>query len=410
MEARRYQALDILRGFSILYVVFIHGAIYNYSQFNQLDIANLPLYLLAIGAVGLWGGIFVVYSLAINTARLICRNNYALLKFRSFSYLVIAGLIYLFVLGTAQSLLLGRWAIGGETTQLTAVAELIRGQEVNIHIEKLFSSSGLKIIGLNLLVVPIMTYFIFRRSGLRDKIESYQLFIGLGLIALLFSFVRLFLYSDWIDAVISGNWLMSYIGGLFLADPYPGIAYLAYGFFGVALGLMLFYRRLDHLRNYMLPLGVVMTVSGMVTLQFIQPDFFGPSWFWYAKIIFESGIFILLFCLAIWLDIVSSKNLSHKFTTLLRPAHQLLEPVSRICLTIYLFETLTSELLRPVFASMSANWDQSIAACLTIGLANTALWLTTGHVWKRWNYRFSIEHGWVLISNVFGRKSTKLMK
>ncbi len=408
MPIKRYQALDILRGFSILYVVFIHGAIYNYGQFNQLDVANLPLYLLAIGAVGLWGGVFIVYSLAVNIAKLLSRGSQISLPFRSLSYLVIAGLVYLFILGTIQSLLLGRWAIGSELPQLTAVAELIRGQEVNIHVEKLFSSSGLKMIGLNLLVVTSVTYLVFRRTGLRDKLENYMLFVYLGLIVMIFSFLRLFLYSDWIEALASGNWLMSYIGGLFLADPYPGIAYLAYGFFGVALGMMLHYRRLDYLRNYMLPLGGFMTLAGLVALQFIEPDFFGPSWFWYAKVIFETGIFILLFCLAIWLDIAAARNHTSKLEAVLKPLHRFLEPASRICLTIYLLETLTSELLRPAFTSVLPNWEQNITACLMIGLVNMVLWLALAHVWARQNYKFSVEYGWVRLSAMFGRESTKL--
>lgn len=401
---KRLQPLDILRGFSILYVVFIHGAIYNFDAFSQIDIDSLPLYLLVIGAVGLWGGIFVVYSLIVNTVKLLGRIERSEINFRQISHLVIAGLVYLLILGTIQSLLLGRWAIESDTIQLTAIAELIRGQDMTVHFDKLFTSSGLKIIGLNLIIAPLVIYAALRRTGLKDRPDSYQLFFGLGLTILGFSFLRIFLYPDWIEAMMNGNWMAGLAGGLVLADPYPGIAYSSYGMFGVGLGLILYYRRLDYLRRYVLPLGLILVAVGSVANSLTTASFFGPSWFWYGKIVLETGIFLLLFCLAIWIELRGVSVRSGFW----QAAYRLLGPASRISLTIYLFETLTSELLRLVFSHFAPDWPTSVTACLLLGAVNLIVWLSLAHVWQRYNYRYSIEYLWVVIWQLFGRKSTKL--
>lgn len=408
MIYKRYQALDILRAFSILYVVFIHGAIYNFAGFSGLDLTGLPIYLLVIGAVGLWGGIFVIYSLAVNVISALGKSSDATLSLRTLSYLMLASLVYIFIVGSIQTLFLGRWSIDDSSPQLTVIAELLRGQHIDIHLAKLLDGSGIKMIGLNLLVVPLVLYAIFRRRGLRDDPDNYILLVSLGLIVLLFSFTRLFLYGDWLEALANDNWLGGFIGSLLVADPYPGITYLAYGFFGAAIGLMLWYRRTAYLGKYLLTLGACLVLVGLAAMSMTEAQLFGPSWFWFAKVIAETGVFLLLVSGAALIDIVAKSAKPSKINKWLQLVHRLLEPASRICLTIYLFETTTSELMRHAWFGLAPGWNGSIAACLLFGLSNMVLWLGLAHVWKRWNYKFSVEHGWVKLSAMFGRESTKL--
>jgi hypothetical protein len=402
----RYRTLDVIRGFSILYVIFIHGAIYNYSRINDLDFAQLPVLLLVAGAVGLWGGVFVVYSLIVNTISSLRRSSKKRLEFKAFGYLALAGLLYILVVGSIQTLLLGRWSLG-VNPDITVVAEIIRGQPIDIHLEKLLTGSGIKMIGINLLVVPLIMYAAFRKTGLRDESQNYLFFGTIGLLLLLTSFTRLFLYSDWVQALAEGNWVTGFIGSLFVADPYPGIAYLSYGFFGVALGMMLYYKRKDYLRRYMAPLGATLLLLGGIGMTTQPPDLFGASWFWYFKVIAEAGFFVAGFAL-VMLRMLGKQERRNAASLTSRLWGEPLAAVSRISLTAYLLETLTSELLRHVWFWFNPSWTGSIQVCLMFGFTNMAIWVAIALLWRRWNFRWSIEDLWVRGFASIGKQSTKL--
>lgn len=406
--AKRLQPLDILRGIAIGYVIFIHGAIYNFAGFGSLNISELPLALVVIGMIGLWGGIFAIYSLLANVLMTLRRDHQTRLTFRTIGYVVLAGLIFMTVIGTLQTLIFGRWSLGGEVLELSVVAELMRGQDLIVHWDKLFTGSGIRTIGLNLVVVPLVIYAIFRKTGLRDRADTYQLLFGLGLIVMIMSFLRIFFYSGWVAAVAEQNYLLAGVGSFLLADPYPGIAYLAYGFFGSGLALVLYYKRLDILKKYIFSIALALMAVGAAGVALNEPSMFGASWFWYFKMILETGLFVMFFVIAIWLVLtdrkmigVDSRGLSKIYAGIIA--------LSRISLTAYMFETLTSEALRYVWFLVNPDWEMSVRACLLFGATNLLIWILIALAWQRKNFKYSVEYGWVWMFRKFGKRSSKLL-
>ena len=401
----RYRALDLIRGISIMYVVFIHASIYNYAKFKDLNIAELPLFVLALGAAGLWGGVFIFYSLIVNTVSILRKHKAGASLGRTIGYLVFSGAIYILLIGTIQTLFLGRWSLGAyPPIDLTVIAETLRGQEVSVHFEKLLTGSGIKTIGLSLLIVPIFVYLIIRESGGRDRPINYSFLAITGVMIALLSFLRIYLYGDWLDTLRSSDWLGSMLGSLFIADPYPGIAYLAYGFIGAAIGMMVYYKKKDHLRNYMIPLGFALAAIGGAGVVLNQPSFFGASWFWYFKVLLEAGLFVIMFSL-IALSIINKSKMKSRSNSKWSAT---IISMSRISLTVYMLETLTSELLRPVFFKINSSWDESLVWCALLGIVNLILWLILATLWRRYDYKYSIEYFWVLFFRSIGKNSTKL--
>jgi hypothetical protein len=407
----RLRSLDAARGVAIAYVIFIHGVIYNLYTFGELDIKSLAPPIIALGVVGLWGGVFVVYSLMLNTMMVLRRLDEKRSLRNTAGFLVAAGGVYLGVIGSIQSLILGRWPIGSEDETLyTYAAQLIRGfDDASLHLVNLMSASGIKTIGLGLLVTSLVLMVVLKQRRTTTHKELHLLFMALGVIILGFSFLRIYLYEPWLVSLAEQQWILGYVGGLFLADPYPGIAYLSYGFFGVALAIVLHYRRTEFLYKFVLPIAATLITVGIAGI-FSQPlQFFGASWFWYFKILFESGCFLLIFS---GLTMVAlHENRLRRALKNKRQWLRLFSPImalSRISLTAYLLEMVTSELLRYVWFALDSDWDKSLLFCSTLAITNVAVWLCIAVMWRRANYKYSLEYFWVKMFAAFGKQSTKL--
>lgn len=400
----RIAQLDVVRGFAIIYVVFIHSVLYNYTQINNVDLAHTPWPLLLIGAMGLWGGVFVMYSLIVNSFSVFRAGGGRAVALRTIMPLVVAGLAYIFIIGTLQTMVFGRWAANIATPQIdhTLVAEVVRSEPLDLHADRIFTGSGIKSVGLNLVVVPLVLYFVFWRRGLRDEKRTYLILIIVALAVLAFSYLRLYMYDQWIHDVLVNNYLSAWLGSLLIASPYPGVAYLSYGFWGVAMGAMYFYKRYDLLRKVVLPIGGVLLALGMLNAVRYPGTVFEVTEFWYWKMVLETGVFLLLFAGTL---LVASKQ-TFKYGRVWR----FVEPFSRVSLSVYMLETLTSEMLRPIWFRHDIDWQQGYLGPLLLGVANVVVWTVIVFAWKRANYRYSVEYFWVRAFKLIGKSSTKLMR
>jgi hypothetical protein len=85
-----------------------------------------------------------------------------------------------------------------------------------------------------------------------------------------------------------------------------------------------------------------------------------------------------------------------------------LKRFSRISLTIYMFETTTSEIFRIALHQVWPSWDQTINGCLLFGSLNVVLWIVILFFWAKVNFKFSLEYYWVLFFKRIGKDSTKM--
>ena len=94
MKNERILSLDLLRGTAVILIVFLHSSIYNFARIHLLDFSNPPVVVVLMSFLALWGGVFIILSMTVNTLMLGSATSRGM-SFRPFSFLIIAGLLYL---------------------------------------------------------------------------------------------------------------------------------------------------------------------------------------------------------------------------------------------------------------------------------------------------------------------------
>ncbi len=176
MRNERIQSLDMLRGLAVMLIILFHSSIYNFANIHLLDFSNPPIIVVLISFMGLWGGMFIIYSMTMNTLMLGSATR-ANMSFRPFYFLILAGLFYL-VVHFILNLFLGRWNVDFVNNQpiLTETAYLLRNGSLTAPASiKLFDGSSIGTIGMNLIILSVMLYLIFRKGSM-DK-TGHLLFI-----------------------------------------------------------------------------------------------------------------------------------------------------------------------------------------------------------------------------------------
>ncbi|MFA5084716.1 MAG: hypothetical protein WC475_05080, partial [Candidatus Paceibacterota bacterium] len=83
---------------------------------------------------------------------------------------------------------------------------------------------------------------------------------------------------------------------------------------------------------------------------------------------------------------------------------------SRVSLTVYLLETLVSEILRKISSAIIPSWNQTINGCLIFGAINVFVWIAILFFWQKKDFKYSLEYYWVKLFKKMGKNSTKLDK
>ena len=400
VTSKRIESLDVLRGAALMLIILFHSSIYNYANINKIDFSNPPLMVVLMSFMALWGGIFIIYSMVANTI-LILRRKETLPKTKIFSYSLIAGVCYIF-LHYILNIFLGRWNNDFVNNQpdMTAVASSLRNLEISLpHLSKFFEGSSLSAIAFNLLIMSGVLYLLLRNNGIAKEKRNYYILGTLGTLIILFSFIRVSIFPLFTQALETGNYLAATFYSFVIANPYPLLPYLAYGFFGTMTGMMIYLGRSKQLKFIITPLGVVFLVYGLIGMMNFEKTISTPDYFWYFKTNFELGIFILLLIFTI---------------LVLEPRAKLLNKLSvfkwfsRVSLTIYMLETTVSELFRLIYLTLIPSWNQTINGCLIFGALNILLWILILFFWRKLNFKYSLEYFWVMFFNKIGKSSTKM--
>lgn len=396
-EPTRIDSLDLGRGLSLMAILLFHGAIYNFANIHLLDFSNPPLVVVLISFLGLWGGIFILYSMAINTWMLAGRSSPGNL-IPQLKFLLLAGALYL-LLHFVLNLALGRWHIDFENNRpsLPLAASLIRSGRLEPPPTSLwFDGSSLSTIALNLILLSGLSYALLKSGGIRKDLRNYLVLGGSGTAILLLSFTRIGLFPLYEKAVAEGPVIRGVLLSFLLANPYPLLPYLAYGLFGILLGLMLYKNQRQLMRRVMIPLGLFFLLLGLAGMSRFDKTISVPDYFWYFKTYFELGAFILLFVA------FALPKKAGRFTLFIRR-------FSRVSLTVYLLETSVSELLRAPAAWLAPGWDQTINGSLAFGALQVVVWSIILFFWEKAHFRYSLEYFWVKGLERLGKKSTKML-
>ncbi len=400
MERRRLESLDLLRGVALLFILLFHASIYNFANINKLDLSHPPIVVVMISFMALWGGIFIIVSMVVNTL-MVLRRSKGGVRPGTFGYLILAGLLF-FVCHYLLTVALGRWNLDFVNNQpsLPIVAGTLRNMRLTMPpLANWFEGSPLSTIAANLMVLSVVLFALLKSgSGLKET--GIYLILGLaGVAIMLASSARVALYPLYTEAVASHSYLMATAYSVTLANPYPLLPYLGYGVFGVLIGMMAYHGRTKLLAMVVAPAGLLFLGYGVRGMMGLPKTISTPDFFWYYKTQAELGLFLLIVVLA--LLVVEPRAAQWRGTAIIKD-------VSRISLTIYMLETSVSEIVRKAALAIAPSWNQTIEGCLWFGAVNVVLWLLIVFAWRKSGFRYSLEYFWVALFARIGKHSTKM--
>jgi len=397
---KRINSLDFLRGISIILIIFFHTSIYNYANIHKIDFNNPPIIMVVMSFLVLWGGLIIFYSGIINAIMLSGRIEKSS-NLQHTKFLFIAGGIYI-IIHYILNIFLGRWNVDFINNQpdMTVVASSIRNMQLTFpRITKFFEGSSISTIGLNLIIVSSLLYFLLRKKGYEKEKRNYRLLGILGFVIMLFSFTRIYIYGIIARSIESQNYLLATIFSFIIANPYPLFPYLAYSLFASIIGLMIYKKRKNLIKKIIFPIGLFFLIYGLIGCMNFPKTISKADYFWYFKTHLELGIFILVMIFFILtFEFGNKKIIDIPF----------INWFSRISLTLYLFETLLSEILGKIFNGLIPTWNQTINGCLFFGTVNVVIWILLLNIWRKTYFKFSVEYLWVKLFYKLGKNSTKM--
>ena len=348
----------------------------------------------------LWGGLLIFYSGIVNTI-MFSRRSEKLGNLTHVVFSFIAGGIYI-IIHYILNIFLGRWNVDFINNQpdMTMVASSIRHMQLIFpHITKFFEGSSISTIGLNLIIVASLLFFLFKNKGFEKEKRIYWMLGISGFAIMIFSFTRIYLYGIVSQSIQAKNYLLATILSFVIANPYPLLPYLGYGLFASIMGLMIYKKRKNLIKKVIVPIGIFFFIYGLVGCMNFPKTISKADYFWYFKTHLELGIFILViaFFLLIF-EFRDKKIINIPF----------IKWFSRIGLTVYLFETLLSEIFRKILNYLIPVWNQTINGCLVFGALNVLAWILILYIWQKTNFKFSIEYWWVKLFHRLGKQSTKM--
>lgn len=397
---KRIDSLDFLRGISLMLVVFFHTSVYNFANIHKIDFSNPPIIVVLISFLVLWGGVLIFYSGIVNTIMLSGRIE-KLGNLKPANFLFIAGGIYL-IIHYLLNIFLGRWNVDFVNNQpdMTVVASSIRDMQLTLpRITKFFEGSSISTIGLNLIIVTSLLLFLLGNKGFEKEKRNYWVLGISGFIIMLFSFTRIYLYGIVDQSIQAENYLLATMLSFTIANPYPLFPYLAYGLFASIIGLMIYKKRKNLIKKVIIPIGLFFFIYGLVGCMNFPKTISKADYFWYFKTHLELGIFILTVTFfLLTFEFGNKKIINIPF----------IKWFSRVSLTVYLFETLLSEIFRKILDNLIPLWNQTINGCLIFGALNIIIWIIILWIWQKNNFKFSVEYWWVKIFHKLGKESTKM--
>lgn len=250
MSNRRLLFLDALRGFFILYLLFIHGlsgAIFN----NDMEaLKQAPVWLLVLFApvvlLAPWSPIFafisgVAHAYVTHGVMEKHRNQRGGSPFRPIMAGAIATAVLLYLLSLFNmGFMHHSMPFNGQFRHTLFTGALHEGRWFPFDIQMLFYNDALSMVALNTLLVSGLLYFMWRGDGFRHT-RRCTVIIACGTAAVfLFSpGVHALLAPHYFDALNGGHYGTAFLLKLLVGPNMAILPYLGYGLFGVLLGLAL---------------------------------------------------------------------------------------------------------------------------------------------------------------------------
>lgn len=427
MDIPRLKGLDDIRGLGILAVVFLHSATFHYEGITAIDMDDPPVTITIIGFLLMWAGLFAILSgaaYAYTTVRRLGATSHTPGDRSAFtaatstaqwitclrSYLIAGGvalaLHYIYFIVLAPKLL----DLEHGAHQYALLPGLIAAWGVPgrpwlppFYGERLFYSTTLSMIGWNLILTGPLLALLARRGQLGRGRRDVLLTGGLGALIMLVSLARIPLYPLAERAIEQNRVPAAVFYGFLVNKNNPILPYLAFGLFGTSLGLALAGTRRPRrvLIGFSL-LGAVWLAAGLIGLFTLPSTMLEREidLFWYFLMFLQLGLFLLLVVVVLAVDDLGRIPWLDR---LLRPVRRL----GTVSLSIFMLETIVSQVLVRAGDALFGEWRLQIGPCLAFGAFNVLLWAGLIALWARTGFRYSLEWLTVQLYRRLGRPSDK---
>jgi len=409
---KRILSLDILRGFLIFYVVFIHAVLLIIFQANYDYIDLLPLGILALMfpllIIAMWGPLFSMISSTTNTYLVYNqlekgKSLNTVLFNRMMSYLLIIIAHFINMIFFIHFI-----PLDGTIYRSFLCGTLETGTLTFPNMLMFLNSGTLLLIGLSGLLINLILWVLWRNNGHRNMKKTATVFISL---VILFLIIRPMIYpimeSIILQLVEQNNVLPAIILSWLFRGQFGLIPMAAIPFFGVIFGLAL---SAQVNKQRMIKIGLTSTIgmllaSLLLLLILGVPDLTLPYW----PITMVSFNLMLMILVTTLCFIRYDFSPREKQQTLAKRT-VFLRRFNMITLTMFVFESIIAVLWAKLFTFFFVDpFPFNVIADILFLFCVLATWYTIARVWEKIDFKYSIE--WFMIKilgRITGKSSQKL--
>ncbi len=408
-KTQRWLAFDYVRAIGIILVIFLHSTVYHYGLLTTIDLEDLSVFLMVMYVVLNWAGLFALLSAVVNTYSSYLRleqnfkNEVKHPAWKAFGRRWCFLGVFFLLLNFLYTYLVSPLTMDFETQTLSHsfLAGVIRtGQFYQVSAEKMLHGSVFSMLGWNLIIMGLVFTLIFRKRKNYKKRNRRIIVLILGIIIVLLSFLRIYLYDDFENAIQDRNYFVAYLIDIVAGNYFPILPYLGFGFIGGYFGMILADNPTKKKISRLIWIGVGWLLAAVVA--FLIPDsiyenigLLDDIFFDYIIVMFEIGFFIVvgLILMIVMFDkrvekseLVES-NSKKKFSTIFLR-------FSRNSLTFFLLERPISELVALLLNTLFPGWNNYIWTSMLFGLFMVLFWFLIAFLWNMVDFKGSFE--WLL--------------
>ncbi len=435
-KSRRLLFLDLMRGFFITYLIFIHG-IAQIVLHNVTTIGELPSWATYVISpfivLATWAPLFVLVSGVANTYSLQAQFLKNLKEAANISDVKLWDLLkgqlwnsFFIYLLSLMNMFFFHYpiGIGGGALRYSTITGSVDHWVVGTPLVLswgdpllLFFSEALALIAISGFVTCFTSWLIWRKGGVMKVNRNIIMLTALGVLWVAVTpLLKGWLYQPFLDDFNSGNYLPAVILKFIIGpseSTFPNVAFAIFGqVFGMALALELPKKKV---LGYGYVLGGVFTAIAIYVFSInpapaLDPNAIGSTLPFQNQLLNLGLITIVATFFMGFLEYKTPEK-RVKWARLTRASRRF----GLIALTVFILEGLVSILWKKVFMAMftfidftSLNVEMLLATLLYLVLL-LLFWYLVARVWARFDFKYSFE--WILVQVVGrlrGRMSNRL--
>jgi hypothetical protein len=383
---KNFTGLDVLRGIGIFALLVMHTAFYHFEGLFELDLNDPPLIVTFIGLILMFAGVFAMISGLVHTHQHYRKVNEQKMPFSSaMRHNMVSGTLilivaYLYFIFTGPGLA----DMSAKFMSNSILVELFTsGKLIGTTVERILYVDSLVMIGMNIWLIGVF----FRLHHRFYKKITPSFYLISAILFFILSLIRIPLYTVYLDALDSGNWLLTLLLNWLVNKNNPVFPYLSFALFGAWISTLILTIDFKGIVRRVLPLGLLLFIGG-VALYILLPDTMlqrsiDPVWF--ALMMAQNGLF-MLFILAVLKFYDFGKSRTPGFIS------RFFMRFGIAGLSIFFIESVVSALIVSALRLFIPSLSFDIPSALAFGLTLALLWGVVLMLWEKNGYKYGIEY------------------